>query len=205
MTAIENFWYYVEPIRQHAEPACVDTIQNVVRTLDDAIFRAGRAEDGLFKKSDEVIALMKLFGLEELENVQDWMTTIAYMHGAWQSRNWDMSLEGTSDWDWFCSNLTAGITGEGSYQISTAEAQEVLAPPERAKGDREKINQQVVNFGAYIKREFVDPCTSYGLDVQTCFGSENLKWYNDTSLNQVFSSKALHVVLIFLHNEHRVC
>ncbi|MCJ1360798.1 MAG: hypothetical protein MMC33_010807 [Icmadophila ericetorum] len=187
VTAIENFWEYTEPIRKHAAPTCVEAIKNVVAALDDAIFRAGTNELGQYKKSVEVITLMKLFGLEELSNVQDWMTTIAYMHSAWQDRNWDMSLEGTSDWDWFCSNLTAGAEKEEAYQFHSPRlvgGQEILSNLQDTGKGGDIIDQQVKNFGSFIKREFVDPCTSHGLDVETCFGSENMKWYNDTSLNQ---------------------
>ena len=175
MWATEDFWQYFEPVRTYGEPKCIQTIENVVATLDNAIAAAGKDDDGNYVRSPAVLKLMKLFGLEELESVQDWATVVSYPLTSWQAQNWDPSLPGTDQWARFCVALTANL-GKRDVQFPLNHANNAIPDSTEAN--------PLSNYADYVKNSYVIPCHSYGLTVEQCFGTRNLTVYYDTSLSQ---------------------
>jgi Serine carboxypeptidase S28 len=187
--AVEDFWQYMEPIRLHAESQCISVIEGVVALLDRAIKRAGTDKHGDERKSGEVVHLMKLFGLDGLASVKDFVNAVSYPLGDWQENNWDSTLPGTSDWEWFCSNLTASSANATNAKRFSAPGSSI----ELRNGGGSTLPEDyskhtwkgLTNYAKYIKTYVVDGCVSNETTIEDCFGTDNATWYYDTSLSQV--------------------
>lgn len=188
--AAESFWQYFEPVRLHGEPNCIEAIQGVVEVLDTAIAEAGVDEDGNQIKSDEVVELMKMFGLEKLKSVKDWMFVIVLPIYQWQGKNWDRSLEFVDDWGYFCSNLTSLSPGRISrFQMPFwGKGGHTKSLRRKQGGPRKNGHAELANYAKYVKKYVVERwCTSRGVSVQYCFDSSNQPIYHDMRLGQVSS------------------
>lgn len=186
--AAESFWQYMEPVRLHGEPKCIEAIQGVVEMLDTAIAEAGVDEDGHQVKSYEVVELMKMFGLEKLKCVKDWMFVVLLPIAQWQGRNWDRSLDFVDDWDYFCSNLTSLSSGRTSrFQIPFRAKGGHTKSLRRKQGEpRKNLHMELANYANYVKKYVVERwCTSRGGSVQYCFDSSNQTFHHDLRLGQV--------------------
>ena len=184
----ESFWQYFEPVRLHGKPNCIEAIQGVVEMLDTAIAEAGVDEDGNHIKSSEVVELMKMFGLENLNSVKDWMSAIVLPIDLWQGKNWDRSLDFTADWDYFCSNLTSFSSGRTSrFQIPFwARGGHTTSLRRKQAEPRENRHTELANYAKYVKKFVVERwCTSRGVSVQDCFDTSNRTSYHDIRLGQV--------------------
>ncbi|KAL9118326.1 MAG: hypothetical protein Q9187_005131, partial [Circinaria calcarea] len=159
--------------------------------LDKAIEEAGVDENGNQIKSHEVIKLMSMFGLEDLNSVRDWMLVVALPMYLWQGKNWDMNLEHTHDWDYFCTNLTSPspqksssfqvpLLAGGSYTVSSRRKKE------EPKTNRYAKLANYANYANYVREHIVKRwCTSNGVSVQYCFDTDNRTFYGDIRLGQV--------------------
>jgi hypothetical protein len=123
LLAIQNVWQYLEAIRLRADPLCMQVVTTVVADVDDEIDRAGLDGDGEIIITEPLARYREMFNLSSQRTVRDFMNLVATPLGLWQRRSWDERQEDNRAWEYFCANLTRGITlqEETNGQVSAAE------------------------------------------------------------------------------------
>ncbi|KAG5350295.1 hypothetical protein C0989_011719 [Termitomyces sp. Mn162] len=131
--AITN-WEYMEVIRRAADSKCSGDLQQSITTIDDTLdmpfFR------GLLKG---------LFGLQDLEHDDDFVSLLSSPLGAWQSKVWG-PFDSTT-FDDFCTALTKPLGN------SSTVAQLPFGSPSRMVSvtDDFKVDFVILNYANYIK------------------------------------------------------
>ncbi|KAI9150202.1 Cytochrome P450 monooxygenase BOA3 [Paramyrothecium foliicola] len=110
--AIQNIWQYLEATRLRGDPLCIQVITTVVADIDDEIDKAGLGPDGEIHMSEPLAHYRELFNLTKEKTVRDFMNQVATPLGLWQRRSWDERQEDYQAWEYFCANLTQGISLE---------------------------------------------------------------------------------------------
>ncbi|RYN29238.1 hypothetical protein AA0112_g7371 [Alternaria arborescens] len=143
LLAIQNVWQYLEAIRLRADPLCMQVVTTVVADIDDEIDRAGIDEEGEIIINDSLGRYRDMFNLSNEKTVRDFMNQIATPLGLWQRRSWDEGQEDNRAWDYFCANLTRGITLEESTDSQTSK------PRQNDKAGFH--NRAMENYAYYIR------------------------------------------------------
>ncbi|KAL1793645.1 hypothetical protein ACET3X_008627 [Alternaria dauci] len=120
LLAIQNVWQYLEAIRLRADPLCMQVVTTVVADIDDEIDRAGMDDDGEIIINESLEHYRDMFNLSSEKTVRDFMNQVATPLGLWQRRSWDERQEDNRAWEYFCANLTRGITLEESTNSHTS-------------------------------------------------------------------------------------
>ncbi|KAH0585852.1 hypothetical protein H2248_007139 [Termitomyces sp. 'cryptogamus'] len=163
--AITN-WEYMEVIRRAADSKCSGDLQQSITTIDDTLdmpfFR------GLLKG---------LFGLQDLEHDDDFVSLLSSPLGAWQSKVWG-PFDSTT-FDDFCTALTKPLGN------SSTVAQLPFGSPSRMVSvtDDFKVDFVILNYANYIKEQYVSKCTE-NKTVEECFGTYDDSQYQVTTLDQ---------------------
>ncbi|KNG45956.1 extracellular serine carboxypeptidase [Stemphylium lycopersici] len=143
LLAIQNVWQYLEAIRLRADPLCIQVVTTVVADIDDEIDRAGLDEDGEIIINEPLARYREMFNLGTEKTVRDFMNQVATPLGLWQRRSWDERQQDNQAWEYFCANLTQGISLE-----ETADSQ-------ITKGDQESKavfhSRAMENYAYYIR------------------------------------------------------
>ncbi|KAF1365568.1 hypothetical protein EJ07DRAFT_95321 [Lizonia empirigonia] len=123
LLAIQDVWQYLEAIRLRADPLCISVVTTVVADIDNEIDRAGLDEDGEIIINKPLSRYREMFNLSTEKTVRDFMNQVATPLGLWQRRSWDERQEDNRAWEYFCANLTQGITLEKmtDSQVSAIE------------------------------------------------------------------------------------
>lgn len=119
---------YFEAIRQWAPRECMNTLEHTIETIDTLLEIGG----GMLQKQ-----VMGLFGLSELEHVEDFGDVLSSALGSWQARNWDPEV-GSDEFYRFCDILTAGGASSNIGFV--------------------KIPSEIMNYASYIKENIVNRC-----------------------------------------------
>lgn len=153
-------WEYYDVIRQAADPSCTAHIENTVKTLDILL---------------EVPYLNPhvkgLFGLQNLEHDNDFMSVIETPLGYWQDKNWNPTI-GSRKFDEFCEALNKPIFGAPDIvALPVGHEDHLLSLP-----GGHRIDVSILNYAQYIRESLVKRCLNLSMTVEECFGT-----YNDTA------------------------
>lgn len=75
---------YFQAIQEWAPDKCMRTMENAIEVIDTLLDLDARGGNGELRRR-----VQQLFGLEDLNHVEDFAETIASVLGGWQARNWD--------------------------------------------------------------------------------------------------------------------
>jgi hypothetical protein len=131
---------------------------------------------------EETIKLKRMFGVEKLTHIEDFVALLTYPLGAWQAQNWDASVSSTGFSD-FCDAM-AGKRGDPSpSQRSNAQIPLIQQPTQNS------ATTFLERYAYYIKWNVVPYCRpGQGQTLDDCFGTFNDEEYQQTGLDQTWRS-----------------
>ncbi|KAG6818369.1 hypothetical protein H0H93_005520 [Arthromyces matolae] len=150
--AISN-WEYMEVIRHYADPTCSSHLEQSIKTIDH-----------ILDQPHFGILLKALFGLQDLQHDDDFVSLLSSPLGNWQSKVWGPF--GSPAFDDFCTALNKPIG-----QLAAAATNLPYGDPSRmiSVADGLSLDLSIFNYASYIK---------------TCFGTYNDTQYQVTTLDQ---------------------
>ncbi|KAK9900803.1 peptidase S28, partial [Cystobasidium minutum MCA 4210] len=173
-TAIVDYWKYFEGIRLHADQECVHAIIESVSLIDSIL---------AMNSANETAKVQRLFGVENLTHVQDFVALLTYPLGAWQAQNWDATVSSTGFTD-FCDDLLARQQPEqNAYGHQQNGVQHPLISSTKTTAS------YIANYATYIRENVLPLCrTDRGAKLDECFGTFNDSDYQQTELEQTWRS-----------------
>ena len=144
---------------------------------------------------NETKKVQRLFGVENLTHVQDFVALLTYPLGAWQAQNWDPNVSSTGFTD-FCNDLL-----DRNPETEHASQRPLMA-------STKSTASYISNYASYIRQNVLPFCrTERGQTLNECFGTFNDSDYQQTGLNQTWRSwtwqycTGKHVCILLLMNE----
>lgn len=133
--------------------------------------------------ANETAKVQRLFGVEELSHVQDFVALLTYPLGAWQAQNWDPKVSSTGFTD-FCDDLLGRNQPNSVPEGSQGQgAQHPLITSTRTTAS------YISNYASYIRENVLRFCrTDKGQTLDECFGTFNDTDYQQTDLGQTWRS-----------------
>ncbi|ETN44465.1 uncharacterized protein HMPREF1541_10135 [Cyphellophora europaea CBS 101466] len=154
-------WY--DPIQKFGPQDCIARINNIVDKVDMLVEANNTAAVGQLKQ---------LFGLQDLEDIRDFVYTIAlpvggpmnYPLGTWQELNWNETVSDPHFW-WFCGNVTNDDAPKNITQNDSALANYTNGESWPGLG----------GYANYFQQNYLPLCLSgnYGSSDDGCFGVSN--------------------------------
>ncbi|KAF8628659.1 hypothetical protein AX15_003790 [Amanita polypyramis BW_CC] len=155
--ALINDWQYFEIIRTAADQECISRLETAIQQID-AILAEGK----------HTKALKTLFGLQGISHDVDFVSTISFVLGDWQSKNWDPSVN-TNDFDVFCSSINAPADASTNSALDDGYPAQI----------------GLINYGKYTKKYVATQCVA-PMTQDECFGTFNDTVYQKTTLDQTW-------------------
>ncbi|KKY19748.1 putative extracelular serine [Phaeomoniella chlamydospora] len=96
--AIDDYWQYLEPVRQYGPGDCIQITQNMTDVVDKILIDSQNIT--LSRQLKDV------FRLREVRDDADFANILTYGIMKWQSRNWDSDI-GSGKFMHYCNNITS--------------------------------------------------------------------------------------------------
>ncbi|KAG1758024.1 serine carboxypeptidase S28-domain-containing protein [Suillus lakei] len=158
-------WEYYEIIRNAADPTCSKQLEHATLVID-ALLGIPYAKQ----------YIKSLFGLQDLEHDDDFVSVLEAPLGYWQAKVWDPAV-GSTKFDEFCAFLDKPILGNDSVSsLPVGHEDRLVQLPGGIK-----LDFSILNYAQYIKENYVSTC---GTSVEDCFGTYNDSNFLATGLDQ---------------------
>ncbi|UZJ55270.1 hypothetical protein CBS101457_004590 [Exobasidium rhododendri] len=191
VAAIEEFPDYFYPISRGAQQDCSQAIQASIAWMDEILApEPWKGQHQTSQDTHKVKELLTLFGLQGLKETSDFANLLSFPLGSFQELNWDPSVS-TNDFAEFCTALVGESSGPVSpapqrrstaVRVERRKSSQSVLDLEEEDDDSLKPPQVVRNFADYIKKNYVEACTSDNTStVEDCFGTQDWSAYNNAT------------------------
>ncbi|GJJ13198.1 hypothetical protein Clacol_007449 [Clathrus columnatus] len=205
--AAVSYWEYYDLIRNYTSISCRDAIENTVKTVDF-----------LLDLSKPTRTWVKhLFGLVGLQDDADFASVLSSPLGAWQSMNWDPTVNSTRFGE-FCDALAAQRPSAWGLEDFRTLTLGELITFSRARAGNELVGSDLdanasllsqtvqahfalFNYANYIRENVVSRCPK-DTDVEECFGTTDPEQFLDTSINSTWRCWSFQVCTEWGYFQH---
>ena len=171
-----DYHEYFDPIVQYGPQPCVNLTQTLTHVMDNIIFN----------NSSYVPALKQLFNLQGLQYDDDFMSTVSYGIGGWQSRNWDPAVN-SPEFAEYCGNISSSDIEYPAYQNRTATAERLISAggyPDQAA----TWAPHLLNWAGWLNQNIVTPALDSGETESEYFSQRNATFYEQDDITQTWRS-----------------
>lgn len=124
--------------------------------------------------------VQRIFGVEDLSHVEDFVALLTYPLGAWQAQNWDPKVSSTGFTD-FCDDLLGRASSSRAMQANQDSSQHPLIISSTT------ATSHLQNYASYIRENVIPFCrTDKGQTIEQCFGTYNASDYQQIGLEQTW-------------------
>ncbi|EDR12996.1 uncharacterized protein LACBIDRAFT_312108 [Laccaria bicolor S238N-H82] len=163
-------WQYMEVIRTAADAKCSSNLVNSIERIDAIL-----AHSPDFIKRQ----LKGLFGLQNLQNDDDFASMIESPLAAWQAKCWD-PLVGSNRFDEFCDALSKPF---GRFNLEVNELPFGHEDRMVTLQGGFAVDFSIIRYGRWIKEHYVSKCPEE-FGVEDCFGTYDDEKYQATDLGE---------------------
>ncbi|GAB1315250.1 hypothetical protein MFIFM68171_05460 [Madurella fahalii] len=164
--AIRDFWAYFQPIQEGMPKNCRDNMTSIAKHIDQVL---GRQDE------TEILELKTMFGLEQLEHVDDFASAVGFPVTEWQN------IQLSTNFSTFFQ-MCDTVQGTRPVEIEDPDA-DTATPNVTFNSATAGVEKALANYASWFKNEYlVGTCNNYGYnDWSDPHSVECYDSYNETS------------------------
>lgn len=177
--AIYDYWEYFTAAAVYGPPACVETTRKLTNIVDNILFKNTTSTNA----TDYITQLKSVFGLSDVRDNADFASVLANGIYGLQSYNWDPANSGYSFFE-YCGNVSSDDVLYPSTESFRSQAEELIV----AGGwgaELSKLSNRMLNYIGFVRGDSVASCEG---DQESCFGTKNATFYQQSDMQQEWRS-----------------
>ena len=171
-----DYHQYFDPIVQYGPQPCINLTLTLTNVIDNLI----SANSSYFPQ------VKQLYGLEDVQYTDDFMSAIAGGVEGWQSRNWDPAVNSPSFSD-YCNTISNDTLAYPSYSNSSDLAVQIISAGGYAS-QASDLAPHLLNWAGWINTNEAAPVAASGESVDAYFTTHNATFYAQDDISQTWRS-----------------
>jgi hypothetical protein len=172
--AIYDYWEYFEAARLFSPPGCAPATQKFTAVIDNILIEKAGSKD--------VGKLKAVFGLGNLTNDKDFVSSLSNGISRLQETNWDPAVSSPGFHE-YCSNVTSHELLYPSLKPLESDVKHLIAVGGLEK-EADTFTTQMLNYVGYVNLTVVQRCHDRSQDIETCLSTANdTEFYRRDSLS----------------------